>query len=233
MAVEKSGVQRRGWERFVPLSGIGYVVLLLGSAAAERLVDRSGLSPSDFDAPADAVAAWVREAHTAVLLRHYLLWLGLLFLLVFLGSLWGTLRRAEEGPGWVSLTAFGAGVAAVTIQFVQGALMWGTAAMARRDVLDPQVAKTTWTMQRDFNVASFYPLAALLAATALLTVQTGVLPRWLGWAAAVIAGAFIVGGAMDVAANRTVSGVAFLLWLAWLCATSITLVRRRAVTPTS
>ena len=204
---------RGGWERFAPLSGIGYVALLLGSAAAERLLDRSGLSPGDYDAPAEAVAAWVVEAQTALLVRHYLLWLGLAFLLVFLGSLWRVLRRAEGRAGWLSTTAFGAGVAAVAIQFVQGALMWGTAAMARRDVLDPQVAKTTWTLQRDFNVASFYPLAVLLAATALLTVQTGVLPRWLGWAAAGIALGFLVGGAVDVAVNETVSGLTFLLWL--------------------
>ncbi len=233
MTAEERRVHRRGWERFAPLSGIGYVVLLFSSAVAERLVDRSGLSPSDFDAPAEAVAAWIREAHTAVLLRHYLLWLGLLFLLVFLGSLWGTLRRAEEGPGWLSLTAFGAGVVAVAIQFVQGALMWSAAAMARREVLDPRVAKTTWTLQRDFNVASFYPLAVLLTAVALLTVQSGVLPRWLGWAAAIIAVGFLAGGAVDVAVNETVSGVAFLLWLLWIVATSIVLVRRPAVTPTS
>ncbi len=192
-AAREQRVHRQGWERFAPLSGIGYVVLLLGSAAVERLVDRSGLSPGDFDAPAEAVAAWVVEAQTAVLLRHYLLWLGLASLLVFLGSLWGVLRGAERGSGWLSATAFGAGVAAVTIQVVQGALMWSTAAMARREVLDPQVAKTLWTLQRDFNVASFYPLAVLLAMTAVLTLQTGALPRWLGWAAAVIAAGFVVG----------------------------------------
>ncbi len=37
---------------------------------------------------------------------------------------------------------------------------------------------------------------------------------------------------MDVAVNETLSGIAFLLWLVWIIATSVVLVWRPPETPT-
>ena len=65
--------------------------------------------------------------------------LGFLSFLFFLGSLWSALRRAEGGSGWLSATAFGAGLMSVTIKVASAAPV--LAARYRADGLDPRLQK--------------------------------------------------------------------------------------------
>jgi hypothetical protein len=76
--------------------------------------------------------------------------LAFLFFLFFLGDLWSALRRAEGGSGWLSATAFGAGLMSVTIKVASAAPVLAAGYRAG-DGLDPQLARTL----QDINDASF------------------------------------------------------------------------------
>jgi hypothetical protein len=151
--------------------------------------------------------------------------LGFLFFLFFLGSLWSALRRAEGGSGWLSLTAFGAGLMSVTIKVASAAPV--LAARHRSGGLDPQLARTL----QDINDASFFltffPLAVLLAAFAIVAIHSGALPRWLGWIAAVMCVAFLAGGLAGSAdLGSEWAGLPMILFTVWVVATSVVLIRR-------
>jgi hypothetical protein len=113
------------------------------------------------------------------------------------------------GPGRA-----GAGVAGITIKLASGApqiatnhLAAGTLHSALQDIAN--VA----------TVTSMYPLALLLAAVAVITPRTAVLPRWLGYGAAVTAAALAVNAGF---LNATIVP-AFLLSAVWTLATSVAL----------
>jgi uncharacterized protein (DUF486 family) len=71
------------------------------------------------------------------------------------------------------------------------------------------------------TLIALYPLAILCAATALISLRTGALPRWLGGAAAVTALALAVNGAF----LETSTVPALLLFIAWTLAASLYLLR--------
>ena len=112
--------------------------------------------------------------------------------LFFLGSLWGAMRRAEGGGGFLSATAFGAGVMSITIKLASAAPV--LAARANTGELDPNLTGALQDINNASFALTFFPLAAMLAAFALVAIRSKALPGWLGWAAAPLSVAFAVGG---------------------------------------
>ena len=95
------------------------------------------------------------------------------------------------------------------------------------DGLDPQLARTLQDMNDASFALTFFPLAVLLATFAIVTVQSGALPRWLGWIAAVIAVAFIGGGIAGSADLESEwAGLPMLLFMLWVLAASVVLILR-------
>jgi hypothetical protein len=140
--------------------------------------------------------------------------------------LWSALRRAEGGSEWLSATAFGAGLMAITIKLASAAPVLAARPRAG-DGLDPQLARTLQDMNDASFVLTFFPLAVLLAAFAIVAMRSGALPRWLGWIAAVISVAFIAGGMAGSANLKSEwSGLPMILFTVWVIATSIVLIRR-------
>ncbi len=95
------------------------------------------------------------------------------------------------------------------------------------DGLDPQLARTL----QDINDASFYlsffPLAVLLAAFAIVAIRSGALPKWLGWIAAALGLVFIVGGMSgSVDLHSEWAGLPMILFTFWVIAASVALIRR-------
>jgi len=187
------------WQRLGAACGIVYVVLLI-----------SGGSIGDPD----------------IRIVFFVEMLAFLFFLFFLGNLWSALRRAEGGSGWLSATAFGAGLMSVTIKVASAAPVLAARYRAG-DGLDPQLARTL----QDINDASFYlsffPLAVLLAAFAMVAIRSGALPKWLGWIAAAVGLAFIVGGMSGSADLQSEwAGLPMILFTFWVIAASVVLIRR-------
>lgn len=151
--------------------------------------------------------------------------LAFLSFLFFLGSLWSAMRRAERGSGWLSATAFGAGLMSVTIKVASAAPV--LAVRYRAGGLDPQLASTLQDINNASFFLTFFPLAVLLGAFAMVAVRSDTLPGWLGWTAAALTAAFVVGGIAgsgDLGSDW--AGLPMFLFTLWVVATSIVLIRR-------
>jgi hypothetical protein len=144
--------------------------------------------------------------------------IGLLLFIPFLGYLWSVLREAEGPRGWLATTAFGAGLVDVTIKL--GSLAPGKAAQNFGDTT------ATHKALEDMNSVAFMvtmlPLSMMMAASAIIILRTRVLPRALGWLAALTAPALLVNG-MFLDAEF---GPAFLLFLLWTLLASVVLTVR-------
>lgn len=143
---------------------------------------------------------------------------GLLFFIPFLGYLWSVLRRAEGEGGWLSATALGAGLVGVTVKLGSAAPV-----LAARDL---QAGTPLYGALQDINVASFnltmLPFGVMVAAVAIVTLKTRVMPVWLGLMAAVTGPALVVNGSFFDAEFIP----AFLLFLLWTVLTSVVLTLR-------
>ena len=144
--------------------------------------------------------------------------IGLLLFIPFLGYLWSVLGEAEGPGGWLATTALAAGLVDVTIKL--GSLAPGKVA----DDFGEATAthKALEDMNRVAFIVTMLPLSVLMAAVALITLKTRVLPRWLGWLAAVTAPLLLVNG-MFLDAEF---GPAFLLFLLWTLLASVVLTIR-------
>ena len=152
----------------------------------------------------------------------YLQVVAVLLLVVFLGRLRGVLRQAEGAAGWLSSVAFGGGLLYVAVQLAT--LPAAIAAFSRADEgFDPQLVAALIDVNNAAWVVAWPIWALVLAATAAVVLQTGALPRWLGWAAASIAPLLLVALAM---ADAGPAVIPWVLTLGWVVATSVVLTVR-------
>lgn len=182
-------MQERIWPRLGAISGLLYVVLLFGGTSIPVGED------------AQAVVEMT----------------GLLLFIPFLGYLFSVLRQAEGEGGWLSATAFGAGLLALTIKLGSAAPSY-----AARDLEEGPLHTALHTMNSVAFVLSMLPLGVLVAATAILVLKTRVLPMWLGWISAVTAPVLLVNGTFLEAEFVP----AFLLFALWMILTSAVLTLR-------
>jgi hypothetical protein len=144
--------------------------------------------------------------------------IGLLLFIPFLGYLSSVLRDAEGPGGWLAATAFGAGLVDITIKLAS--IAPANAADGFADATPTHQALDV--MNSTAFIATMLPLSVFMAAVAVVIVRTRVLPRWLGWLAAVTAPLLLVNG-MFLDAEF---GPAFLLFLLWVLLASVILSLR-------
>lgn len=146
--------------------------------------------------------------------------LGSMAFVLFAGRLWGTLRQAEDAPAWLSASAFGAALLAVAGSFIDKTIFAAIFIQAGQGLV-PSVATTLYAAA----AASFLLFSAFaglfIGLAALVVLQTGVLPRWLGWLGVVVLALSVVGVAVV-----GLGFFAFPLVLLWLIASSVLLLRR-------
>jgi len=204
-------------QRFGAASGIVYVVL---GIVAGSIKDAGEASTPPAQAFAQAAAD-----HTTSTIGSSLTLLAFLAFLCFLSYLYGVLRRAEGEYGWLAAAAFGGGVMSEAIKLASGAPIF--AAIHRASAgLEPQIAQTLQDINDASFFLSFFPLAVLLGAAAIVAIRYGALPRWLGWMAAVLAVALLGGAIVGAFYWVEEAGLPFMLFLLWVLVTSIVLVRR-------
>lgn len=192
-------MQGQIWPRLGAISGLLYVVLLFGFTSIGS------------------------DAQFVIIVEL----IGMLFFIPFLGYLYSVLRRAEGEGGWLSVTAFGAGLVDLIIKL--GSLAPGY--VARTPGLDSQLHTALEKMNSVAFIVTMLPLGVMLGAVAIVALKTRVLPLWLGLLAAITAPACLVNG-MFLDAEF---GPAFLLVLLWIALASVvlTLRGRASVAPTA
>ena len=143
---------------------------------------------------------------------------GLILFIPFLGYLFAVLRRAEGGEGWLSATAFGAGLIAFALKLASAPPV----IVARGGEVSTQIEGALVAMNNASFMITLLPLGVMVAAASAIVLKTGVLPAWLGWVGTVTAVALLINSAFVNAEF----GPAFLLFLLWTVLTSAILTRR-------
>lgn len=199
-------------------SGIAYVGLIV---VAGQLGPAGGI-PAASASPRE-IGAYITDhpPTTGEWAAVYLEVLALLALVVFVAYLWRVLRDAERGDGWLAGVALAGGLIGATIKLAS--LPAAFAALYRADDgISAQVATALIDMNNAAFALTWAPTALMLAATAAVALRTGVLSRWLGWSALVIA----VGLLASLPFFASSDAPTFLLALIWIVAASVVLIRR-------
>jgi hypothetical protein len=194
--------------RLAAAFGLFFVVSLLAGNSLSQL----DASP-DAGAPAEAYASWLAEspAGAAFWAGAYVELLGLLAMLAFVVTLWAVLRRGVVGElDWLPTLALGAGLVSVAVKLASGPIALPAydrgAAGLSGDTIAALIEANGWSFVLSFALNGLFLLAAGAA-----VVLSGVLPRWLGWAA-------VAFGVLNLAAPLGGLGAppAILLFLLWV-----------------
>jgi hypothetical protein len=171
--------------------------------------------------------------HTAYLARNLLGTLSFGFFLIFLGSLYSTLRCAEAGTGWLSTLTLGSGLILVAVHSIETVMSY---ALGWHVAQQGNMATVTALEDISSTVAYYYavPLALMLVTASTVMYATRVLPRWIAWLGFAAGAAWLIGsiGVLDPQ-NGPLTAIGFggglvLYFLVWMPATSIALMRRSA-----
>jgi hypothetical protein len=204
------------WERRAGWGGIAFVVFSVAWAIVVASADLAGFESSDEE---------IRASYAPDGGETGALWLGSLLLalagvgmLWFLGSLRALLRRAEPS-GRLAAVAFAGGVLLVGLMFVKNSLQLGIAAAVDWEdvVVEPGAFRLLDAMFLGLIMHEGVTGAVLAAATSIVVLRTGVLPRWLGWAG--------VGAAVLAFFSVLIYGLGLFALLAWVAVVSILVLR--------
>jgi hypothetical protein len=213
---EKGVTMARQLERWAPLSGIIFVILMVVGTMFVADVP-------DPDAPQQQLATYLADSdnHMRNIMGAYIWVVGALAFLWFVTRLRTVLRGAEGGTATLSNLVFGAGVAFAAVWMVSAAAFAAVAyavELRGATVSDPDFVKVLPQMAWMILLlgAGFAGLLLVLT-TSILSLRTGVLPRWLAWLGIVVAIALL----FDVI---YISIGPFLLWV--LLASIVLLLRR-------
>jgi hypothetical protein len=167
-----------GMRRWLALCGVGAAILIVVSFLL------SGPSPQD-DASAAKVVSYFRDHLTVTRIGSLLLAIAAVLVVLFAARLRELLQSGGPGVGALPTAAFGGAVI-----LAAGALLDSTVGFTLARAADRRFAGPAQTLNVVFNNDFFVltgGIAALLLAAGIATVRRPVLPRWLGWAAIVIA----------------------------------------------
>jgi Domain of unknown function (DUF4386) len=218
-----AGLRRSWFERWAPIAGIAFVVLMV---VGSMLI---GDVPAP-DAPAQEIATYVADSgnHTRNIIGAYLWLTGAFAFVWFLVRLRNDVRRAEGETGSLSSLTFGAGVVFAAVWMVSAVVFAAVPfAIELRDapISDPELVTLLPATGRLLLLlgAGFAGLLVVLT-TSVAIFRTGVFPRWLAWLGIVAAIVLL----FDV-----IYLTIFPLWT-WVFVVSIVmLMRRERTSPTA
>ena len=147
-------------------------------------------SPST-TASAEKIFSYISVHDGRLQLAAVLYGLAMPAVLLFLSGLFRALREAEGGRPGLAVAALGGGVLAAA-STVTGALILGVTATRIADI-GTASAPTWWTMYVTSFAATLLGLMLLVGATAVVSLESRLFPRWFGVASIALALVAIVG----------------------------------------
>jgi len=205
------------WQRLGRVSGVAglaAVVLILVPIVV-------GTRPEPtFDAAAAEFLAYYRSPHTpASQVRSFVLTVGLITFVWFVGALTTLLRRAEGEAPWRSAIAMGSGVVFVALVLSGNEV----AAAFRADDLDPQIARYAFDEGQAAFANARVALGSFVGCCGWVIASTRFLPRWVGW----LAIASGVGLALSrISWTSYVWLLPYVMFWLWVITVAVLLLRR-------
>jgi hypothetical protein len=224
MEIEREGISlgTSRVQQWAAWGGIAFVVLQM---TAQGLMQMGGAEPA-FDADAVEILGFFESRDEQLFaIGSFLHVLSFAPFLFFLGALWTALRAMVDEFSPLPIIAVGSGIAFLGSLSVG----WGIA-MLRIDGLSPEAAQLAFDIGNLGFANSWVPLGAMLLATSVAARASRGLPGWVVWLG------FIAGFGLLAARAVWTSPVAFapyVLFLVWLVATGVVLVRRSRTTSAS
>jgi hypothetical protein len=206
-------MSRSRWERFAPLTGVVFFVLIVVTFVL------GNNTPDTDSSTSDTFAYW--NAHDSRLIVGAIAGtFAVIFLVWFGASLRSALMRAEGGEGRLSTLAF----AGVLIVGISGAIASSLQFVVADTVGDvPPIATQTLSVaSSDFFFPFLAGIAIMSFASGICTLRFGALPKWLGWIAIVI----------GIVTVTPVGFIGFLASFIWVLVVSIVLFMREGQTAT-
>jgi hypothetical protein len=199
------------WQHVEPLAGIVFVVLALIA-----LITASG---EDFLAEPREVADYYADNSGRIITAEIIGGYAIFAFFFFVGAVRNRLRVPQTPEGGLPALAFGGGIAAATLVLVANATTMAGAFRADEDGrIDPGAAAALNDIASlIIGIAAPVALAVFVAATGIVSITTGVLPKWLGWTSLLIALGFLI------------PYISFIFWLpfgAWVLVVSVLLYRQ-------
>jgi len=201
--------------RLAPIAGILFVVLLI--VGLFLIADIPEARDSDQEI-ADYLAD--SDRHVWNIVGFYLWVVAGISFLWFLSHLRGVLRRAEGEPGTLSTLAFIGGVLFTAMLLVSGgavAAVPGGIELGEANKPDPDFVRYLpqlgWVI---LTIGGAFAAIALVFSTSILTLKTGVFPKWVAWLG------FVAALALLFAATF----LPMIALLIWVLAVSIVLLTR-------
>ena len=204
--------------RWIPLSGIAAVILIVAGAGA------AGSTPRE-DAPVSKLVAFYTAHDTGQVASGVLTSLGALFFLIFSAAFVDALRRAAHADSQVwAVLCFGGSVV-----FVAGLTIAAGISVFIGNVagdLDPPALQAL----HEASLTVIFPwtigASAFLLGAGAGVLQSEPLPRWLGWTAVVLGvvaaiPSHVLGGVLDHIGVVPVAGLGV-----WTLIVSVVLARR-------
>jgi hypothetical protein len=187
--------------------------------------------PPDADASSAEFLTYVVDHHKALHVGQLLFGAGTFLFLWFIGALRSILGAAEGAQGRLATTAYGGGLITAAALIVSLALY--AAAALHPAANGPDITHALVDASTMVLAVSAPAAVVFFVANGLSILRTGFLPAWLAWLAIVTAlfNAFGLGNVFTdhgAFASDGVLGflIGFLLFLVWVLAASIVLVRK-------
>lgn len=203
------------WARWSPISGIVFVALWISLFVVAK-------DPGDTDAEITAYFA-DDDNRTRQVWTFFLVLGAALFFVWFLTVLRGRLAQAEGRPGPLTALAFGAGLVALGLWIVADVFFAAVAFaldFTENDLytVDPNTFRLLDNMGYTLWFSGTTIASLVVIAASILSVRTGLLPKWLGWLGFVAAATMLVAFFF----------IPFLIWLGWVLVVSIVLIWKPA-----
>lgn len=222
--------------RYAWLAGIVYVIALV----AESVVGAAGVKLSQNDSAAK-IAARLHEHRGVLLVIAYLSVVVAVSFLIYLCGIYHVLRQDSQRREIFAPLVLVGGVLFITLHSVSDIGITGLvgAKLATYGFLhDPGLSYTLYLLTYAIDSVGDVFGSVALFAIGLLTLRSGVLPRWLGWLA-IVAGCLLVLQGFGLGGVIATFGlildlVGFVLFLIFVLASSVLLLRRgeRGAVPT-
>jgi hypothetical protein len=202
------------------LAGIVFVVLMLISAFLPG-------NPPKPDDPAGKIVKFVVDENDQLRWAAFVGLLAALVLLAWLGAVWRTMRRAEGGT---PLLAVGAALGAVLAAalFTIGGILMSVVAIIGPERIGSSGTRFFYVLFNALGSGGAMALALFIGAFASVIIETGVLPKVMGWLGVLVALVLLAAGG-GVASTRNVffvlGFIGFAAGALWVLVISVLMFR--------